>query len=221
MTKLPCFAIVADGMGGHSGGSVASKFAIDIIKEKLAEEEDLSAVSGIRLKRIVEKASHELWKKAESDALLKGMGTTIAMALMLEGRISVVSIGDSRVYIFERGELRQITKDHSYVQMLLDNGEITAEEARVHPERNIIMRAVGMKWVFADVFSCEVSEDAVVLICSDGLVKHVSDERIAEVLKTSETVETAVNILLEETLKNGGSDNVSIIVARYGEVQHG
>jgi len=219
-SETPCFAIVADGMGGHSGGSIASAYTIDIIKNKLAEE-DLASVSGIRLKRIVEKASHELWKKAEQEETLKGMGTTVAMALIQEGRASVINIGDSRVYILEKGELRQITKDHSYVQTLVDSGEITEDEARVHPERNIIMRAVGMKWVFADVFACEVAENAVLLLCSDGLVKHVRDERIKEVLETEETAAGAVNILLNEALQSGGTDNISIIVAKCGEVQHG
>ncbi|MFA9422536.1 MAG: Stp1/IreP family PP2C-type Ser/Thr phosphatase [Sedimentibacter sp.] len=206
---------VADGMGGHKAGEVASSLAIDSIRECFKEsfqQEDFQAPSFIikSVKTANDKIREEALKKEECF----GMGTTITMAVVdLELNIAYIgNVGDSRAYILENNEIKQITDDHTYVNELLKDGKITKGEAKNHPKRNVITRAVGSEEsVNPDIFEIEIFEKEVILLCTDGLTTHLSDEKIRDTLKEYGSSES-VQKLIEMANDNGGTDNITIII---------
>lgn len=206
---------VADGMGGHNGGETASRVAVQVLKNALGRKmPDVHA-----LEAGVEAANRRVYEMARHDSSLSGMGTTVTLLWEGEESVLVAHVGDSRAYRLRDGELAQMTQDHSLVAELLRNKVITAEMARTHPYRNVITRAVGVDpSVLSDVLTFDKKPDDLWLICSDGLYNMVSDETIKALLEESESDEQAADRLLEEALKNGGTDNVSFILCRVTEV---
>ena len=201
---VPFVAMVADGMGGHNAGKTASSKAISILSEKKLRAETLE--------QAICEASGMLYHMTQENSELAQMGTTLTILLLEDERWTVGQVGDSRAYCLENHTLKQITKDHSYVQTLVDKGAITPEEARVHPYKNIITRAVGMEQVEADLYSGQAQPGQIFLLCSDGLINHVPDEELKEILCGPETIGEKGNRLMSLALERGGRDNISIIL---------
>lgn len=206
---------VADGMGGHKAGEVASSIAIDSIREcfkENCEQENFQAPSFII--KSVQLANDKIREEALKKEECFGMGTTITMAVIdLDLKIAYIgNVGDSRAYILKNNEIVQITDDHTYVNELLKDGKITKDEAKLHPKRNVITRAVGSEeYVHADIFEIELFENDVILLCTDGLTTHLSDEKILDTIMeygSSDSVQKLIKLAND----NGGTDNITIII---------
>jgi serine/threonine protein phosphatase PrpC len=204
--------IVADGMGGHKGGEVASRMAVEAIRSRYyaAGAND----PAVALVEAFQEANQLIYQKSQSDESLAGMGTTCtAMAIVAEFAY-FAHVGDSRAYLFREGELRQITQDHSLIGEMLRSGMISREDARTHPQRNVITKSLGAQVsVQVDTpsspFACE--EEDVFLICSDGLTAHVANQEIAEALRAQTSAE-ACSRLIDLANQKGGTDNITVQV---------
>ena len=204
--------IVADGMGGHNAGEVASALAVSTIKT--------GAKSGlhdpVQFRDLVQQANTAIYTASLDDTDQRGMGTTVTALAVLPGsvpRVMVANVGDSRTYIFRDGELQPVSVDHSYVQELVNEGIITRDEARLHPRRNIVTRALGIdRNVSVDVFTQEVRTGDRLLLCSDGLVDEVADADIAAVLTRFSNPQECAEALVMLANTNGGRDNTTVIV---------
>ena len=174
--NLPNLFVVADGMGGHNAGDYASSHAVGIVVEEIREDADFNPVKVIR--HAIESANTEIITQAQKDEKLRGMGTTMVAATIVGHYAYVANVGDSRLYVAGE-QIQQITKDHSLVQEMVRMGELNAEEARNHPDKNIITRALGAeRTVDVDFFDLKLEPGNVVLMCSDGLSNMVEDDRI-------------------------------------------
>ncbi|HEC20618.1 MAG TPA: serine/threonine-protein phosphatase [Gammaproteobacteria bacterium] len=201
------FGVVADGMGGHEGGEIASRIVVDCISREIR--------NGKPMPEALVLAHHEVRKAANNGEGKPGMGST-AVALKLDnGEFDVVWVGDSRAYVWNGQRLTQITKDHSLVQQLVDEGSITAEQARVHPQRNYITQAIGM----SELNTMQVGRvqgrlphGHQILLCSDGLSGEVSLAEITEILKLDLNERQKVDLLIQRSLDNGGADNVTAVL---------
>ena len=212
---LPNLFIVADGMGGHQAGEVASQSAIEfflayIDNNKLAEDGVMDLLTGA-----VQYANEKVYEKARTARELFGMGTTLTACVMDNGRLNIAHVGDSRLYVIEGNSLRQITSDHTYVYEMVKAGHITPEEALVHPRRNALTKAIGIdSMVGADGYIVECTEDSLVLICSDGLTNMVSEDEIINTVKLSDGLESCAEKLIENANKNGGIDNITVVLTK-------
>lgn len=209
------WAVVCDGMGGANGGAVASSSAVKIIGEKIAAcfrpGMPESMIKNI-LTTVIENANSGIFEQAGEEPSLSGMGTTAVAAVVENGKACIAHVGDSRAYIITAdGAIRQVTTDHSIVQQMIDNGLITPEQAREHPDRNIITRAVGVGAAINVDFCVEdLAPGDVLLICTDGLSGYVSDSLIAEI--TAKTDFTALgDELVKLANQNGGGDNITVV----------
>jgi serine/threonine protein phosphatase PrpC len=203
---------VADGMGGHAGGEVASKLAVDTISELSS---DSGALEGFRASFL--EANRRILSEASHSQTLKGMGTTLTAALLVKEDgleyFLVQNVGDSRVYLFHRGELQQITRDHTFVGELLRSGSITEEQAAHHSQRHVLTKALGVEPVVdADVFKVMPTEGDILLLCSDGLINHVKDAEIESILSGSNTLQEKADQLIESANLSGGTDNISVVL---------
>ncbi len=219
------FAVLADGMGGHQGGEIASAMAVSGITQDLEDaagtidsgsEDDQSLVIGQLLDSSISKTNEEIFVTAESNDQYKGMGTTVVVALTHNNKLHYAHVGDSRLYRLRAGEFTQLTDDHSLVNELLAQGYYkTRAEAEKAGQKNVITRAVGIgKEVNVDVAEVEVEENDLFLLCSDGLNDMISDHAIAECLKSSTEHEEVLETLIDEACKAGGRDNVSVMLVQ-------
>ncbi len=217
------YALVCDGMGGVNGGSIASTEAIRAFQKKVdaceAENPAFFGLSGeeifAMLREAVTDASNAVLAKAEEDLTLHGMGTTLVGCLITGDTAYVINVGDSRLYHLTAEGMRQITKDHSYVQELVDSGLMTPEEAKTSQKKNIITRCVGMESVEADVFSFPVSVGDAIVLCSDGLINHVEPDEMAEMIERSREqgeLQTACESMIDCANSRGGFDNITAVV---------
>ena len=199
---------VADGMGGHNGGEIASGQTRDgILRELQGKTPDRQA-----LEDAVKKVNLEIWERQEKDAALTGMGTTLTLLWPGEKEMLIAQVGDSRAYLIRDGKMRQVTEDHSLVWDMVRRGVLTEEQAACHPMRNYITRAVGTdETVDADITHVERRRGDRWLICSDGLHALVSREDLCRML-SRENIEEAANEMLETALGNGGRDNISLVL---------
>lgn len=212
-------AIVADGMGGHQAGDVASRTAVETI-EKVLSAESLDASTEEKsdlLLHAVGKANETVYSLAARNSQFQGMGTTVVAAIVDEKEVVLAHVGDSRAYMLHKGGLYQLTEDHSYVNILRKHGQITAEEARNHPQRNMIVRAVGTnEEVEVDLINTPWGSEDVLLLCSDGLTTMVGEREIGLVLSsTTMTLEEKADQLLRMALDAGGTDNISLILLKH------
>lgn len=204
--------IVADGMGGHLGGEVASSLAVEIISKELENKKINSLSQGKDLIfNAVSKANLEILNKSFAEKDLRGMGTTLSLLYIFGEKVLYTNIGDSRIYTIKDNEMNQITVDDSLVNYLLKIGEISEEEANKHPKRNILTQALGTsKDLNYKVLEVDNSMEYI-LLCSDGLTNMVNNEKIKNIILNN-GLETAIDKLLEEALKSGGVDNISMIL---------
>ena len=209
--NLPNLFIVADGMGGHQAGDFASSYSV----KKFIESVSLSLQKNPHkiFQDAIRYANKELIEKSRSNPELKGMGTTMVALTILGDKACVANVGDSRLYFLEKEQLTQITVDHSLVQEMIRIGELTKETARIHPDKNIITRAVGAgKDINVDSFEFTITKNSTILMCSDGLSNMVEDDQIALLLKSAKTPEKIGKKLIETANRNGGKDNIAVIV---------
>ena len=210
--------VVADGMGGHAAGDVASEEATTELEARVSAaltdgRTDYESI----LEEAIESANERVQEHAEADASRSGMGTTVVAAIVDDEQIVIGNVGDSRAYDVDSevdvdDALTQITVDHSFVQELISEGEITPEEATTHPQRHVLTQALGTDGeVDPDFFSPVVKD--YLLLCSDGLTEEVSEETIREVINDASGIETATDELVQKANENGGSDNISVILA--------
>lgn len=207
LVKAPLF-VVCDGMGGHAAGEVASHIAVEAIAERAPEHAD-----EILLGAAVEAANDAVLEGSLTGKGKPGMGCTATCVIIENSVMSVAHVGDSRVYLLHNGTLVRITHDHSYVEELVDAGEITADEARIHPSRSIITRALGSDPdMYADHFALDVSTGDRIILCSDGLSSMVPDKQIEELAVSTVTPQAAADTLVSAALTAGGHDNVTVVV---------
>ena len=208
----PFFA-VADGMGGHIAGDVASSTAVETIRERSgsARADDMETLA-----ELIRSANARIWEKAQSDPSLKGMGTTCTL-LMLDGaRAHIAHVGDSRAYLLRNDRLTQLTEDHSLVGRMVKEGRLTAEEAEHHPQRSIITRALGVDpEVEVDLLTVEVAGGDRVLICSDGLSSMIDGDALSLALGEAPSAQAAADRLVELANEAGGEDNVTVVVLDF------
>ncbi len=211
--------VVADGMGGHAGGDIASALATQLVAQVDDVYEDAELATGTLLEAM-QRANEKLTATVKEFAYLQGMGTTMDSLLFTEGQANIVHIGDSRVYLLRDGIMDQITKDHTFVQTLVDSGRITEEEALYHPRRNVLMRVLGDA---SDEPQFDTKQIAVkpgdrFLLCSDGLCGFVPTALIEENMKVPD-LEEAVDLLIEEAKEYGAPDNVTVILVELREAE--
>lgn len=207
---LPNLCILADGMGGHNAGDYASRYTVETIVESIQKSSETVPVAV--LKQAIQQANQAIIEKAKTDIDLEGMGTTVVAATVIDGVLHVANVGDSRLYII--GEtMEQLTRDHSYVQEMVRRGELDQEEARVHPDRNIITRAVGGgEKIEADFFEVQLQPASRILMCSDGLTDMIEDKEIFQILKENQTTEEGIRCLVETANEYGGNDNITVVM---------
>lgn len=219
------WGIVCDGMGGVNGGRIAAHIATDTMQQYFARQMRSLQPSGEKsfIMRGFDITNRAVYEKATSDPEMMGMGTTGVCAYAGGGLAHVVHAGDSRAYLFHEGEMRQITRDHSMVQQLVDSGKITREQAAQHPKKNLITRALGVSANIVPEYNrCEIEVGDILLLCSDGLTNMISDEEIALVLREVPFFE-APSILVDRALQAGGQDNITVLLmgVEITEVNHG
>lgn len=211
----PNLYIVADGMGGHLAGEVASKMAVSIIKNfiytHINSELDLESL----LKNAILEANKMILEKAQQNKDYLGMGTTVSIVYCTDSQFFWGHVGDSRIYLLRNDELIQITKDHSLVWDLLASGSITKSEANVHPQRNVLTRAVGVdKNLLVDTGVCDLFKNDRLLLCTDGLTNMLSEDSIQKTISSKNIDLTeSIDYLVSSAIAAGGSDNITVILS--------
>lgn len=211
--------ILADGMGGHNSGEVASRIAVEVFGREYYNN-DLNIIKS--LKHALEKANKAIYESSLTDAALRGMGTTITGIVIKNKEIYLTQVGDSRAYLFKGGVPSQLSKDQTLVQYKIDRGEIRPEEAGTHPERNVLTNALGTK-PFIDgeikLLQFDWNDDVSILLCSDGLYEYVKEKEMAELLKAEINIEKVAMEMVENAKNRGGHDNITVIIAsRKGSI---
>jgi serine/threonine protein phosphatase PrpC len=212
MVHEPLYA-VADGMGGHQGGEVASNLALQAL-ERIAEEPAPDGDSAPQLAEVVREANRLVLQRASGDPALAGMGTTLTAVLAgTGGRVHVAHVGDSRAYLLRNGELTQLTRDQTVVQRLVDEGRITQQEAEIHPQRSILTNALGVdREIQVDEAAYELTPGDRLLLCSDGLSGMVPEDEIRRILREREDPQAACDALVEAANAAGGQDNITVVI---------
>ena len=207
---LPNLFIVADGMGGHNAGDYASKSTVETIIKEVENTND--KYPNPILDAAIKKANHHIIELAENCEELSGMGTTVVAATIDGNELVVANVGDSRLYVLD-GELKQITIDHSLVEEMVRMGGLDRAEARNHPKKNIITRAIGaLDTVRVDFFEVELKKGDMVLLCSDGLTNMLEDKEIEEILKDKGSMKDKADRLISAANENGGKDNIAVVL---------
>ena len=208
---FPNLYIVADGMGGHKAGDHASHLAVEQFVHLASQTEQTNPVTMMRT--LLGEVNEEVLNEAESDDSYNGMGTTFVAVTIINGRGYVVNVGDSRLYHIHDGEIRQVTLDHSLVEELVRSGELSPQEAKRHPRKNIITRAVGVcEEVLPDFFEIEFKPHDRLLLCSDGLSNMIEDAELKEILLSDRKLDETVKYLIDKANYYGGYDNIAAVV---------
>ena len=216
-TDIPRLYILADGMGGYKGGEIASRLATESVKryinnnfsDKLNEKEEILKL----IENAVEYANMVVYEKSKEIPELEGMGTTLEVCLIYNNKSYIGHVGDSRIYRIRKGVIRKLTKDHSYVQQLVEDKKITREEAKTHAKKNMLTKALGCTpYVEPDIRARNFEKDDVFIICSDGLTNMVDDDKICELI--SQDITSAADKLVELANEAGGYDNITVIIIK-------
>lgn len=209
------WAVVCDGMGGANGGNVASAMAVKAISEHInSAYRDGMSSNSIRylLMSAVSAANADVFDAAQNNDTLFGMGTTVVAVIIVNGIAHIAHAGDSRAYLINESGMEQITRDHSVVQSMIENGEITEEQAKHHPNRNVITRALGVnERIDADYNEINLADGDAILICTDGLTNYVENDRILKIIKNHNFYEYPEK-LIETANNNGGGDNITVVM---------
>lgn len=209
--NLPNLFVVADGMGGHNAGDYASKVTVETMVQEAVSCFEKNPI--MIMTKSIEAANEAIYQKSHESTEFEGMGTTVVAAVFIGGYLQVANVGDSRLYIINEKEIRQITRDHSLVEEMVRMGGIPRTEARNHPDKNIITRAVGVnEAVEADFFTVELSEGDTVLMCTDGLTNMLEDEEIRMTMSEGRDIVEKAQKLVKTANENGGRDNISVII---------
>ncbi len=212
---VPTCFVIADGMGGHKSGEVASKLAVDSVCNHLInanwENQDVSGL----LKDIITSVNDELYKFSLLNESTQGMGTTLIIVVLKNGKLYIGHVGDSRVYLIKENTIQKLTSDHSYIEELVKNGSITKDEAINHPKKNVITRAVGYELdLQVDTYEIDVFKNDQLLLCTDGLTNMLAEDEILGIIKKIEDPQLACDTLVENANNKGGEDNITVIVGR-------
>lgn len=209
--KLPNLFIVADGMGGHKAGEYASKFTVDTMVDIIRNAEKEEPVAAI--KQAVTEANRLLIKEAEADESKAGMGTTVVAATLMDKTLYAANVGDSRLYVLNQDTITQITRDHSLIEEMIRLGEMDKADAKDHPDKNIITRAVGVSPELAiDFFEIEINNGDIILLCTDGLTNMIEDEDIRRIVLSQRDIVERTEKLIETANENGGRDNITVVL---------
>lgn len=212
---------VCDGMGGANAGNVASRFAIEsfmgVLRQAVAEGAPDAAGRQACLRRAVDTANETVYRLAAAQPEFRGMGTTLVGGIAAPDGMTLVNVGDSRAYRVTRQGAERLTEDHSFVEEMLRRGKLTEEAARVHPNKNLITRAVGVDpEVECDLYEISLAPDETLLLCSDGLTGMVADDQIARIVNDADSLEEGAEALLDEAKHAGGQDNITVVLLRAG-----
>ena len=210
LRKDPCYIIVvADGMGGHRAGDVASQMAVDIIKKY-----EFNFENNIfnEIQDLINLINNKIIKKGEENPEYKGMGTTLSFALIYEKKLYIGHVGDSRIYLFRDNKLNKITTDDSLVNELIESGRLNPNEAFDHPQKHILTQALGIdKDINIETEEVELKDEDLLLLCTDGLTDMIREEKIGEMISNHSDLNTLTQKLGKKALENGGSDNITLI----------
>jgi protein phosphatase len=207
--------VVADGMGGHAAGEVASEMAVRILADELRAVKDINDGVIVQVSQAMKRANLAIFERTLTEVDKQGMGTTASLLILRDGKYLIGQVGDSRVYLLREAVLHQLTKDHSYVQEQVDAGFLTPEQARYHPYSNVITRCVGASAdVEPDTYTGPVKSGDVFLVASDGLTGMVDDRRLQSLLQSRASAQRVVDALISEANGRGGLDNITAIVVR-------
>ncbi len=211
------FAVVCDGMGGASAGDFASKTAVDIISQYFLNSysHNMSSDDIVKLlNNAIASANGEIYSLSQQNEQLKGMGTTVVAAVVKEHEAVICNIGDSRAYLIG-DDINQITRDHSVVQTLVESGKLSPDEARVHPEKNVITRALGVEdTVLTDSYCININVDDLILLCTDGLTNFVDSKDILYIVKNN-VLDNITDQLINQANSNGGKDNITAAIVAH------
>ena len=203
--------LVADGMGGHNAGDYASRYTIETIVDEISKSNDESPV--FVLEKAIKRANTLIRQKSEEETELNGMGTTVVAATIEGNKLCVANVGDSRLYIINNREIRQITRDHSLVEEMVRMGGLKREMARNHPDKNIITRAIGaLDDVDVDFFEVRLNKGDTILMCSDGLSNMIEDEEIRMIMQGQRDIVEKAESLVKAANNNGGKDNIAVVL---------
>ncbi|MEF9863889.1 MAG: Stp1/IreP family PP2C-type Ser/Thr phosphatase [Christensenellaceae bacterium] len=208
----PYYMLVADGMGGHAAGEIASKIACFSVK-KYIDDLEAKELNEDQVLKAVEYANLQIVEETDRNKKLKGMGTTVTFAAFNDDNIVIAQVGDSSAYHFDGKNIKKITKDHTYVQHLIDSGVIKKTAAGDYPFKNIITRALGMKELVIDIYNETWKKNDIILLCSDGLSNYTDDSTLIRILSADESINKKAQLLIDFALDGGGKDNISVILA--------
>ena len=209
--NLPNLFLVADGMGGHAAGEYASRFTVEKLVEKIKESSQTEPVA--LMKESVEQVNAMLLAEANADRAKAGMGTTIVAATVIGDKLFAANVGDSRLYVINEESITQITRDHSLVEEMVRLGEMNKEDAKDHPDKNIITRAIGvMPEVAPDFFEISLKDQDMILMCSDGLTNMIDDIDIKKIVLGQRDIVEKAEKLVETANQNGGRDNITVVL---------
>jgi protein phosphatase len=207
---LPNLFIIADGMGGHKAGDMASRYTVETFVSLIQQSSGKNPISIIN--DAVTAVNQKLLEKASESEDFAGMGTTLVVAAVFDQVLKVANVGDSRLYVIGN-DITQVTRDHSLVEEMVSMGKIDRDQARTHEKKNIITRAIGgYDTVEAEIFSVDLKPGNQILMCSDGLSNMLEDSEILQIVKSSSDLDDAVNNLIKAANENGGKDNISVII---------
>ncbi len=214
--KRVALLVVCDGMGGAKAGNIESKMAVEYfteeVKKKFEDNHTLNSMKRV-MQEAAQKANRDVYECSALNYDYEGMGTTLVAALVKGEECVVLNIGDSRAYHITRVSIKRITRDHSVIEDMIERGEVTREESRRHPQKNLITRAIGTSFnIEGDVFSVDLQDGEYILLCSDGLTNTVSEQEIMNEVLSGGTLEEACNSLLSISLMRGAPDNVTIVL---------
>jgi PPM family protein phosphatase len=215
-------AVLADGMGGHNAGDVASEMAVKHFATQFEqiEEEQLSSVEAVKqwLKQNVNDLNYKMYQHSLTHEQCHGMGTTLIVVCILENQLVISHVGDSRVYTITNEHIQLVTKDHTYVNMLVELGHISEEEAKEHPRKNAIVKAVGTESkIEPDFYELPITQSTHILVCSDGLSNKLSDGEMAAIITLPAPMEVKGKQLIQLANDSGGEDNISLILMSFSE----
>jgi serine/threonine protein phosphatase PrpC len=215
---MPDTFIVADGMGGHNSGELASRMAVELSEEYLLKflqpdenEENILAL----ISNMMAEVNKSIYSKAKESEENFGMGTTFIIGMLFKDKLYIGHVGDSRVYLVSNGVLKQLTTDHSYIEELIRNGSLTREEAQNHPKKNVITRALGCEEnVEVDTYSVDVNDEDIFIFCTDGLTNMLSEKEILSIINNNDNPQDSCSELVRAANEKGGEDNITVIIVK-------